>query len=337
MHQDLQQSGYPALELMLLIRLWTVICLQREAWSQELLPTSSEKDDWLLSQGSQTIPVPLQRAKKSTQILYVSAIAFKLEKICQIPAVNIATQILTHLGEDLPVGEQTVDPSPLAIFWQNFVVTVVPPGWIQFQLLDPGLAAWLQWLVDTPLEPDQFPPDRFRSNQGTYLRQANDSSDLFEVQYAHARCCSLLRLAQQEGLIQLRQVNPFSWQISTPTPVPWLQFTSTGSTAAQTCNQKGQVGGQLRLLQPAEQLLISQLVTLLDELCCSTRQRPVLKLAIALSQAFQNFYRTCRIWGEVKATERQLAQARLGLVLISRSLLRFMLQDLLGVSAPEEL
>ncbi|NJS08939.1 MAG: hypothetical protein HC789_00460 [Microcoleus sp. CSU_2_2] len=115
------------------------------------------------------------------------------------------------------------------------------------------------------------------------------------------------------------------WSLSAPNPIPWLD------------------DKKLRLVHPAEYNLISQLLTVLDSLAfvfgeySDERSIDYFKLANSLSAAFQIFYSQCRIWGEVKIETPKLAQARLGLVLVTQSLLRFMLEDLLKAAAPLEL
>ena len=54
-------------------------------------------------------------------------------------------------------------------------------------------------------------------------------------------------------------------------------------------------------------------------------------------QAWEEFFKHCRIWGEVKTKTPKLAQVRLGLVAVTQKLLRSLLQDSLGVCAPMEL
>ncbi|WP_228061403.1 DALR anticodon-binding domain-containing protein [[Phormidium] sp. LEGE 05292] len=138
------------------------------------------------------------------------------------------------------------------------------------------------------------------------------SQSLFSVQYAHARCCSLLRLAQADG----------KWGAIAPDAIPWL-------------NEMG----QLRLTHPAERSLISQLFSALDAMYCpaSSKNPNWEKLAQGISLSWEKFYRQCRLWGEVKTETPELAQARLGLLMATQTMLQLLLEEYLGISAPLEL
>jgi arginyl-tRNA synthetase len=247
--------------------------------------------------------IPLNRAKNNTRVLYVSAIALKLAKNWQQTPQAIATQLVEIL-------------KPLCS--GDFVVEVAPSGIVQFELTDVALAVWLQRLAQTPLP---FPESRILS--------VVSADRLFPIQYSHARCCSLLRMANRDRIISIvecdRPATPQIWSLIAPNPIPWLD------------------DEKLRLVHPAEYNLISQLLTALDSLafvfgeCNDERAIDYFKLANSLSEAFQTFYSQCRIWGEVKIETPKLAQARLGLVLATQSLLRFMLEELLNAVAPLEL
>ncbi|TAG87128.1 MAG: hypothetical protein EAZ09_23715 [Oscillatoriales cyanobacterium] len=248
--------------------------------------------------------IPLNRSKDSLGVVYISAIALKLAKTWQQTPQAIAAQ-LTETLQTLCNGD--------------FAVTVARSGIIQFKLSDTALALWLQHLAQTAL-PD--PESRILSPMVSVDR-------LFPIQYSHARCCSLLRMANCDLLIAIGNPNPATapqiWSLTTPNPIPWLD------------------DKKLRLVHPAEYNLISQLLTVLDSLAPVLEQyspqKPInyLKLANSLSEAFQTFYSQCRIWGEVKIENPKLAQARLGLVLATQSFLRFMLEELLNAVAPLEL
>ncbi|MEH2120353.1 DALR anticodon-binding domain-containing protein [Nostoc sp.] len=244
-----------------------------------------------------------------------------------------------------------------------FSVQIVPPGWIHFELTHSTLAAWLQSLAvgslgeqgvgrgqgsreqkaegkevifNSPLCPQQKAPLPFVPN--TTLGEAAPTTplstsaqypmpnSLFAVQYAHARCCSLVLMAHREGLIKLREpvpnTSPAFWSVIFPNPLPWLN-----------CD------GTLRLNHPGERRLIAELVQVVDNIECPDISGSVKweKVALNLSQAFENFWSNCRIWGEVKITSPELAQARLGLLMATQSVLRYVLEENLGVFAPLEL
>jgi hypothetical protein len=253
--------------------------------------------------------IPLYRLPDDTVVLYRSAIALKLAPLWQLPVLDIAHQLVASF---LTINQDTTGQICL-----DFSVEVLSSGWIEFQLSDWGLATWLQHSThafhhDAP-QPwgECVSPDKF-----------------FPVQYAHARCCSLLRLAHTQGLIKLRDLdfNTVSWQLVEPHPIPWLK------------DDQGADTGQLllRLVHPAEQRLIAQILDVQDVMNDQAQLSGV-KLATALSIVFERFYSSCRIWGEVKSQTPKLAQARLGLVVLTQALLRSLLQDYLGVPVPVEL
>lgn len=259
--------------------------------------------------------IPLRAVNGGTEVIYVSAIALKLANAWKTAVLDIATLIAAHL---LPAHKSNHSSKNAA--FQNFTVKVVPPGWIYLQLSDIATAAWLQRLA-------QAPPWVGSEGAEISLRpRVGANAKLFEAQYAHARCCSLLRLAHREGTIELAepdlQISPHFWRVKAPDPIPWVDSAE-----------------KLRLVHPAEGSLIFHLLTLLDDLYCVSRSRPIdaEKFASNLSQVFLTFYSQCRIWGEVNTENPQLAQARLGLILATQSLLHLLLQDLLGVPAPLEL
>ncbi|MBE9129033.1 hypothetical protein IQ257_02865, partial [Coleofasciculus sp. LEGE 07092] len=148
--------------------------------------------------------IPLRRLSDNSSILYRSAIALQLAPLLQRTALDIANQLTATL---LSFSQNSISQSYL-----DFKVDVISPGWIQFRLSDRGLATWLQQLIKIP---------SLLSNQGNYLDWAfqetggvgdnsrtvqtcKDSGNLFPIQYVHARCCSLLRLAHRQGAIALK-------------------------------------------------------------------------------------------------------------------------------------
>jgi hypothetical protein len=261
---------------------------------------------------------PLYKGRDVKRILYISGIALRLEKSQNQQALIIANEIASDLS---------------ATCGDVFTVQIVPPGWIHLELAHPILAAWLQNLAVGILWEGR---DQSRTNNPTITNPKR----LFAVQYAHARCCSLLQQAHREELIKLKEVlsgteisfeqqqpllsisEPAFWSMCLPNPIPWLNSDT-----------------KLRLNHPAEGRLIGELVQVVDDLECKSFGSSVNweKTALNLSQAFENFWSQCRIWGKVKITSPLLAQARLGLVMATQSVLRLLLKDKLGVFAPLEL
>ena len=255
----------------------------------------------------------LYRSKEQQRLIYACAIALQLSPLLKLPALEIATA-LAQL-----VRQQTDE--------QDFLVQVMPSGLIHLELTEPSLAAWLQRLIQAP------PLFKAREDLGDLEQRSRGENyeltptPLFPIQYAHARCCSLMQLAHSEGLLTLKQIDADTsaalWLVVAPNPIPWLNL-----------EQK------LYLSHPTERALIAQLLALLDDLNCYFPSPKVVdwhKAGANLSQAFQSFYSHCRIWGEVKNQNLQLAQARLGLVLISQLVLRLLLQERLSAIAPLEL
>jgi len=293
------------------------------------------------SSGEQNIPIPTLRVKQLNHICFSSPIPLRLARTWQRPALEIAEQLVIFLQ----VRFAALAQAKVALF--DITLTIDSAAWICCQPSDRCLAAWLQQIVNSPPQlslPDQLlapatlqaSPQRDRSITNPELHQ---DYPIFFLQYTHARCCALIRLARSQGLLHLGEANGntlLGW-ICRPSSVAWLK------------------ADQLRLVHPAEHRLMIQLFTLPSALARqpftgNTQQtamsftlpvswplpeRPLRLQARALSDAFHHFHRDCQIWGSKADTS--LAQARCGLVLATQSVLRFVLQDLLGIHAPLEL
>lgn len=339
---------YPSLRFLLLNKLQRVIQSRTENFYKVKDFASEQPCSSLETIGTSIQPVPLKKAKSLSCVFYISAIAFRLEQTWQMPALEIAHQVATDLSGTITANQNKVNSSWMDTLWHEFTAKVIPPGWLHLQLSDRGLAIWLQLL--SHLDADQINlfegGDRSFSNRdsdslrllthqadteqtvGMSFEDNNQfsckSSTLFPAKHAHARCCSLLRLAHEEDLLVLSHpdfpANEPSWQILHPTFIPWLNSDQ-----------------QIHLTHLAERQLIAQLITVLDELWePPSNSKSYLKLSNALSQAFYNFHAACQIFGEVRVNNLPLAQARLALVLITQFLLRSLLH-LLRADAPFEL
>ncbi|MBU7581426.1 MAG: glutamate acetyltransferase [Nostoc sp. TH1S01] len=249
----------------------------------------------------------LYKDRNNSKILYISGVAQQLAKSHNCTAMDVANTLGYRL---------------LATSGDVFRVKIVPPGWIYLELTPPSVASWLNNLAMSGVgQPEQIGTEEITPKLNKY-----NSPNIFSVQYAHARCCSLILLGHREGLIKLREslpdTSPAFWQLLSQEPIPWLNHDN-----------------QLCLHHLAERDLLAQLVQVMDDLGCSDMGDAINweKTALKLSQVLENFWCQCRIWGDVKINSPYLAQARLGLVIITQNLLRFLLVEKLGVTAPWEL
>ncbi len=264
----------------------------------------------------------LYKDRDESKVLYISGMALRLSKSQNQKTMELASAIASHLS---------------ATCGDVFKVQIVPPGWIHLELTHLSLALWLQSLAVGSSRGNVQLGDPTLSRLGESGRWETGGPNffgenpkipnyLFIVQYVHARCCSIVLLAHREGLIKLREPVPDSspafWSVISSNPIPWLNCDETP-----------------RLNHPAERHLIAELVKLVDNMKCPDINSSLnwKKAALNLSRAFENFWCNCRIWGEVKTTSLELAQARLGLLMATQCVLKFLLEEKLGVFALLEL
>jgi DALR anticodon binding domain len=209
-----------------------------------------------------------------------------------------------------------------------------PKGWLYAEFSSKSLAQWLQTLLAlTPHLEVQRP-----STAPSISKGISSDPALFELQYAHARCCSLLHLGHQSRLIQLADTHFFN--LTSPNPVPWL--------TAQ---------GELRFQTESEQKLVRSLMQFPQSLCTSRaiygrlhslelgRQTCVrwpldkrtLQKHRIWSQLFEGFYRECRVLGAIQTKTPKLAQARFASLFLLKKLLKFWLNSVLQIEAPTQL
>lgn len=127
-------------------------------------------------------------------------------------------------------------------------------------------------------------------------KKQSDENPVFYLQYAHARICSIMRMTEKEG----------------------LQFSTDNLSL---------------LREPEEQKVLKEIARFAEEVLYCAEECEPHKLAAYLEElaaAFHKFYTVCRIIG----SEKELAEARISLILAVRIVLRNGLQ-ILGVSAPE--
>jgi hypothetical protein len=301
--------------------------------------------------------IPLHLVKDMARIAYQSAIALKFANQWNLSALELAEQIVINCTSNCLSKENS--HLPLERIFQHFVFQVQPFGWIEIELTDPGIAQWLQMLItnDSGLNWAELSSDQ--NIRQPLIGCKNDSNffqnaiSLFEIQYAHARCCTLLRFGVQADLLTWNGLPTDGLPtLLHPNPFPWL-----------TIDQS------LRLQHPVERRLIQQISRVLDHLAdlpivnssdlldrkstshlqfqadcpqnavktVEHRSQEILKLAQTLSQQVQVCHATCRIWEDIKRSDLALAQTRLGLNLVTQIVLNMLLDKELGVIAPIEL
>jgi len=269
--------------------------------------TAARGEQSTLAQTVQAISI--KRARKAIPFVYVCAIAHQLATPSQSAAL-IATQLVDMLLQPLPMPEEGS--------LSDITVQATATGLLKFELSDRAIAAWLDRLLAKALPQDLCVPLTSMERQMVLPTAAT-----FEVQYAHARCCSLLRLAHSEGLITLDRLDaaPLVWCVINPPSIPWLTSTA-----------------QLCLNHPADRRLLGYLVEALD--CLSNesphRTQQSLRSAQAIAQAMQAFHRVHPLWRKT-GTEPNLVVAQLGLLLATQRILYALLADGLDLHPVVEL
>lgn len=236
--------------------------------------------------------IPVELLPEGQPLGYQSPIALKLSTYSDRPPLDRAQQWLDLLS----VQENL----------SGFSLSLRSPGWIQFHYRDLTLAEQLQALLVTPF---------ILAHQTCSLDR--HSPEVFTWQATYARCCSLLRLGQHQGLIHLE---PSTFKIREPDPIPWLEGDR-----------------HFCLAHPSEQRLIRSLLHIEDILYDDPTPPRLLSLTRTLSQDFLRFDQNCRIWGSTLKENRPLALSRLALVSLSRKTLKTLLEEGLSLIAPPEL
>jgi DALR anticodon binding domain len=333
-------SNYPGLQLF--VKHWLHEAITIQAQSQHLdfpaRPIVGAIHP-IQPQITYTREIPVKLETNCTQISYVSAIALLLERSWNQPAVEIAQNLTERLVQTIESTDFEAQFSPFQLVWKSVLFEANSAGWITLKLSDKGLAKWLKILISffQDLKNLSHKMNDWDENPQIYLRDSTalphslseitydsdlfrNSTDVLLAQHAHARCCSLLRLGMAEDLIQL---TAFPRGQSIAEPLPWLDETAS-----------------IRFQHSSEHLLIRQICQTLDEISLVgnfSEPERTLKQVGRLSQAFRRFYADCLIFNEVKLNNSALAQVRLGLVDLVRSLLYLLLEDGLGIPAPPEL
>ncbi|MGC1309922.1 MAG: hypothetical protein WA885_22065 [Phormidesmis sp.] len=243
--------------------------------------------------------------------------------------------------------------------WREFKIETQRPGWVTFCLSEIGIAQWLSQIYEefrgdrkqsspasnlgaaesftpafsSPLSSLTNPPKYKQSN--SVDRDHQEHERIWQLQYSHACCCRLL--AHWKTCCQPPSFAVNSVELTQPTEF-WLTNT-----------------GQLRLQHQAARQLIHVLIETADDMFWIPYRWPsqqyflLLKRSTQLCQSFDLFCSTClsgfsqmpgpasRKESQGASPKYQLFQARFGLVLVTKNMLKALLVAHFDAVAPESL
>jgi hypothetical protein len=302
---------------------WFADCLAHAVTQLNRTKTANETNS---DSTEQTISIPRFTLDAKQFGTLASPLPLKLAHQHQAQPETIGSVLIEHI-------QQRAQPA-----WLLPSLWIHPQGWLYAQFSALALSQWLQVMLESPspvLEPIPLNPVSGISTDPCW----------FQIQYVHARCCSLLCLAQTQQILPGTALNRDDAKILFPQLIPWL-------TASH----------QWRLQNPAEK----QILTLLWQLPQLWTSQPFLRgnvlphrgqetsLTTTLSwplpdtllrrqtatwsEAFLHFYSECRFF-TVDPTPDPLAlsQARLALVFLVQRATAFWLETLLQIEAPGSL
>ena len=241
--------------------------------------TDGLTDSWVYSD------IPIVPTVTERDLTYRSAIAFKVRKQTSWEPEILAEQLFNALINFPSSNENT---NSLTI-----EVQLIDRVWLTFILDCASLQTWLLALSR-------------QLNSGNYLKKRPKTMGITEnaiagyCQYAHARACCLLRLAEQEKIL------------------PFLPSTESATIFD---------------LSPPMRSLLEQILRVIDQVEGKTPEN-WLKVSKNLSQSLLFFERHHRLFNPKNQSQNQLAWL---LIINTRAILEILLLTKLQVPAPDEL
>jgi len=256
--------------------------------------------------------VPVQLLRRGDEIGYGWAIAQKMAALNGVSAQLIAQDLLPVIQQSLACSEFPTWLSVPSHVLPHLQVTAGETGLIRLVLTDTAIAAWCKWAVQTA--------------DVVFTKQFSDKGQVspalkFRLQHSHARCCSLLKLAQCEGIISSLQTATGYYQWGESQFIIWLD-------QAQT----------LLLQHPSEANLIKALFHSFhfwQEPTPMTFQQWA-KIADSLAIAFQNFHRDRPLWANCSTQNQKIQLVQLALLTLTQNTFHGILSSL-AIAAPAEL
>lgn len=290
--------------------------------------------------------IPLNRVKDATQVQYVSAIAQRLATSWAISAAEAASTLCYTINQRNQSTSSSSDEEQRHAdnclqLTADLSVNLLPyldiqqsaPGWLCIQVSNVGLEIWLARLFETisPLLEGKTPPDmtegtRFASTPTPF----RDSTELFSVQHAIARCQSLLHLAT----------------IIEPDKSRYSASDQSSSTHRRNFlgleAQESPQTGSIEQASAPEQQFIHDLVQTFDQVSILSMssiesRSQYLKLAYRLSVAFQHFYAHFQIGSPAFKADPRRMHVWMHLIGLCVMVLRSLLIEGLSIAPCDEL
>lgn len=187
-------------------------------------------------------------------------------------------------------------------------ITISKDGWLEIKVCDRILNKWLNDISKI----GQIEILKNNDNRGKNKEKKID----FIYYYTHARCCSILKSAHEQNLIELNNLEfKFNkWQLEKPELIDYQH---------------------LDLYDSYEGELIRELVIIIDKI--ERNKINYLTTLDSLTKRILNVEKHCRIWGKVLKKNKNISIARLGLITIALKYYQILIQAQFEQPLPPEL
>ncbi len=159
-------------------------------------------------------------------------------------------------------------------------------------------------------------------------KQTSKENPAFYIQYAHARCCAILRKALEPS------INSDSGK-EEPAPIDahqWQEFLKSYESSPQVFKDIFDRDPQIYGHQKSLIMLLESFPSEVEEAVVTRTPGRLARFAYEVANDLQKFYEVCR----VITSEADVTRARLGLILATRQVLANVL-GIIGVAAPERM
>ena len=242
----------------------------------------------------------------SSSLGYACPLSLVLASYWQVSPQLVTDNLRTLFQVRNSSAAETAEP-----LWELHL-EITSSGWLNFYLDSESIAIWLERSL-LSIQSNSL----IHSSTAVTLH----SSNLFQVQYIHALCCSLLRLGARANLITLRSDRELTgWQIVHPQKISWLD-----------------PDRNLWTNEPAEYEMLRHLLLVTDAWSDPRERVNWSKVALKFTKAVAVFEADCRFLGEIEARTPLKAIARLGLIALAQYWLEQILIVKLKLSAPKTL